>query len=127
MATTMKANPKWWKNDYESGWDRVKAAFKRDWEQTKHDFGGDAPDLNQDVDDTVAQAVGKRPIPPGNAPNFDDVEHDLRFGYAARQHYSGEFRDWNNQLEDRLRNDWGAEDWDLRRQYVRRGWDYGKV
>ena len=47
-ATARKYNdPTWWNRDYDSGWDRVKEAFRRDWDQTKHDFGGDEPDLNQ--------------------------------------------------------------------------------
>ena len=43
-ATKRYRNPNWWSKEYDSAWDRVKAAFRRDWEQTKHDFGGDAPD-----------------------------------------------------------------------------------
>jgi len=40
----------------------VRRALKRDAEQTKHDLtrGRKGRDLDQDVDDTVAQAVGKR-------------------------------------------------------------------
>ena len=57
-------NPKWWNKEHESGWSRVKAAFKRDWDQTKHDFGGAEPDTDQNIGDTVKQAAGKQPIPP---------------------------------------------------------------
>jgi hypothetical protein len=48
-------------------------ALERDVEQTKHDFsrGRKGTDLDQDVDDTVKQAVGKEPIPPKNVPNDD--------------------------------------------------------
>ena len=47
-------------------------AIKRDWEQTKHDFDKDkGRELNQDVDDTLGQAVGKKPIPPRDTPNLD--------------------------------------------------------
>ena len=45
-------------------------ALKRDWEQTKHDFNKDAgKELNQDVGDTVGQAIGTKPVPPPAVPN----------------------------------------------------------
>ena len=48
-------------------------AMKRDWEQTKHDFNKKSgEELNQDADDTVGQAVGKKPIPPPGVPNMED-------------------------------------------------------
>ena len=51
---------------------KSKEALKRDWEQTKHDFNKDkGKELNQDVGDTVGQAVGKKPIPPPNVPNSE--------------------------------------------------------
>ena len=56
-------NPTWWDDDYDSNWERVKMAVKRDWDQTKHDFGGDEPDTNQNIARTVNQAVGKETIP----------------------------------------------------------------
>ena len=40
--------------------DDAKEALERDWEQTKHDLPGmEGKDLDQDVDDTVKQAMGK--------------------------------------------------------------------
>ncbi len=52
---------------------KVKEALKRDWEQTKHDLGKKgAPDLNQDVGDTVKQATGGEPIPPRGVPTRED-------------------------------------------------------
>lgn len=123
-------NPQWWNKDMDSAWDRVKAAMRRDWDQTKHDFGGDEPDTDQDVDDTVAQAVGKQPIPPRGMPTYEDVEPAYRFGYGAHQKYSEQYTDWNDELETRLREDWrttgeSAEmDWDRMRPAIRRGWEY---
>lgn len=35
---TTKATPGWWTEKHTSNWDHVKAAFERDWEQTKADF-----------------------------------------------------------------------------------------
>ena len=64
MGTT-RFQPSWW-NEQQHGaaWKRVKEAMRRDWEQTKNDFTPGAPDLNQDVDDTIRQAAGKTPSPP---------------------------------------------------------------
>lgn len=53
--------------------ERAKQALKRDWEQTKHDFNGDAGrELNQDAGDTVKQSVGKTAVPPLDRPNHED-------------------------------------------------------
>ena len=52
-----KRNPKWWRTEYDSSWERVKAAFKRDWDQTKHDIGSRQPDTDQNVGDTGIPAV----------------------------------------------------------------------
>ena len=50
----------------------AKDALARDWEQTKHDLPGlEGKDLDQDVDDTVKQAVGSEEPPPANVPNKD--------------------------------------------------------
>jgi hypothetical protein len=52
------------------GTERAKEALERDWEQTKADLPGrEGTDLDQDVDDTVKQALGKEPIPPPGHPN----------------------------------------------------------
>ena len=73
--TEVRNNPRWWHDDHTTGWDRVKEALRRDWEQTKSDFTGGTKgkDLNQDVGDTVAQALGNQPIPPGNRANPPDA------------------------------------------------------
>jgi hypothetical protein len=123
-------DPSWWTPDHASAWERVKEAFRRDWEQTKHDLGGAEPDLVQDVDDTVKQAVGKQPIPPQNRPNFEDHEPAYRFGYGARRQYGNTYREWNDDLASRLQSDWKAtnpdpdEDWQQYQSAVRRGWEY---
>ena len=107
----------------------MKDAFKRDWEQTKHDFGGDEPDLDQNANDTVKQAVGSAPIP-HSQPNYEDLEPSYRFGYGAREHYGDEYPDWDDDLEARLRSDWEnanpdqRETWMQERAAIRRGWDY---
>jgi hypothetical protein len=127
MAMAARRNPKWWTREHDSAWERVKEAFQRDWEQTKHDFGGDEPDLDQDVDDTVGQAVGSRPIPPPGQPNFSEYEDAFRFGYGAQQHYGSRYSEWNEDLERELRRDFGDSDWDRCRPAIRHGWDYDKM
>ena len=124
----MQRNAKWWTKENDSGWERVKAAFKRDWDQTKHDFGADEPDTDQNVGNTVKQAAGKQPIPPRGQPTYEEVEDAYRFGYGARSHYRQQYANWDPQLEQRLEQDWretyNDRDWRRYRQLVRRGWDY---
>jgi hypothetical protein len=121
-------NAVWWSKDNDSAWDNVKGAFRRDWEQTKHDFGGNPPDLKQDVPDTVKQAAGKQIIPPPSQPNFEEHEPAFRFGYGARQHYGKDYPTWDNRLERTLQKDWspsGDEDnWNRYSNAVRRGYEY---
>ncbi|PWU19822.1 MAG: hypothetical protein C5B50_05180 [Verrucomicrobia bacterium] len=123
-----KRNPKWWGQEHDSAWDRVKAAFKRDWDQTRHDFGGDEPDTDQDVDDTVKQAAGKQPIPPRGTPTFEEFEDACRFGYGARRHYGKSFNAWDENLETTLKRDWSQtytdRDWLRHREAIHKGWDY---
>lgn len=74
--------------DHPSAWERVKAALRRDWEQTRNDLSGgkSGEDLNQDLDDTVAQAFGKEPVPGAHTPNPLDADelHD-KVVHAQRQ------------------------------------------
>jgi hypothetical protein len=127
MNVTQKRNPKWWNDTHESGWDRVKAAFKRDWDQTKHDLGGHEPDTDQNVNDTVKQAAGKQPIPPRGQPTYEEVEDAYRFGYGARDQYGKKYSRWDNQLESQLEQDWrdtySDREWKSHRDSIRRGWD----
>ena len=123
-------NPKWWSAENDSSWERTKAAFKRDWDQTKHDMGGDEPDTDQDVNNTVKQAAGKEAIPPRGVPTYEDVEPAYRFGYGARSYYGGKYPEWNDELEARLQADWRdtnpsrTKNWDEDAAAIRHGWDY---
>ena len=113
----MRSRPEWYRNEHDSAWERVKAAFKNDWEQTKHDFGSkSARDLDQDVDDTVKQAAGSDDA-------FENHEQAFRFGYAAQQHYRKDHPTWNDDLDRQLRTDYGA-DYDRDRQHIRRAYEY---
>ena len=136
MNKKMK-DPAWWSEDYSSAWDRVKAAFKRDWEQTKHDLAHRGRDLDQDVPDTVKQAVGAEPIPPAGRPNpkphedeWDRVEAGTRFGFGARGRFASEGDEWNEHVETKLRDEWDklgtSERWEQARAGVRSGWERAK-
>ena len=129
--------PKWWNQEHDSAWDRVKDAMKRDWEQTKSDLTGGRKgrDLDQDVDDTVKQAAGKQSIPPTtmkNPPDIDDkdwkrVEDDYRYGVGARKQYGTSHREWDDRLEGKLKDEWtdlkSGRTWDEVKASVRRGWE----
>lgn len=117
MEESYSGAPAWWNDEHTGRWDRVKAAFRRDWEQTKNDFGSDsARDLQQSASDTFQQATGKQPLP-----GFDQIEPALRYGYGAQAHYGT--KDWDSATETRLRADYPG-DYDRDREYVRRGYEY---
>ena len=107
----------------------------RDWKQTKHDFGADEPDLNQEVGDTVGQATGNQEIPPANVKTRADSQNHVyndndesayRYAYAASRHFDGD-EGWDDRTESAWRDEWGDEtDWQCRRDAVQRGWCYGK-
>jgi len=130
MATKTRQDPTWWTDEHASAWDRIKAAFQRDWEQTKHDIGAGGADLDQDVHETIGQAAGTQRVPPGNQPNFDEDEPAARFGYGARRQYGRTYTEWDDRLEARLKEDWESvkdrsrAGWENARRAVRRGWEY---
>jgi hypothetical protein len=98
-------------------WERVKGAFRNDWEQTKNDFGSrSARDLNQDVDDTVKQAAGADDA-------FENREQAFQFGHAAQRQYRSQHASWNDDLDKTLRNDYGS-DYDRDRSYIRHAYEY---
>ena len=113
----MNNRPSWYTNEVDSGWNRVKAAFANDWEQTKHDFGSkSARDLNQDVPDTVKQATGSEDP-------FSKHEDAFRFGYAANRNYRKQYPTWSADLDNRLRQDYGSE-YERDRDYIRHAYEY---
>jgi hypothetical protein len=115
--TTMMNKPSWYTDEYDTGWNRVKTAFANDWEQTKHDLGSKtARDLNQNANDTVKQAAGTEDT-------FQRHEPAFRFGYAAQRNYQSKYPKWNNDLEGRLRTDYG-NDFDRDRDSIRRAYEY---
>lgn len=123
-------NPNWWTQENDSAWERTKAAFKRDWDQTKHDLGGHEPDTNQKIGNTTRQASGKEAIPSRGMPTYEEVEPAYRYGFGARSQYEDEYPEWDDELEDRLRGEWEEiapsrnQTWMQDRAIIRRGWDY---
>ena len=129
--------PMWWSRAHLSGWERVKEAVRRDWQQTKHDLylkGGH--ELNQTLRDTVRQAIGRESIPSNDRPNpprtmgeWEDIERAIRFGYSARGHYGPLYPIWSSELEAHLSRDWdrtenGArQPFDDARGWVRKGYE----
>jgi hypothetical protein len=119
--------PQWWTEEHTSGWERVKTAFRRDWEQTKADFSSKhGAELGQNAADTVKQAVGAEPaVPPAKIGDWNKAEPAARFGYGARSFYKG--KDYDS-IESSLEKDWGAINQDAKwadvRDDVRAGWDY---
>lgn len=134
MATMEQVRPAWYTEEDDTAWNRIKEAFQRDWRQTKHDFGGNEPNLNQQVGDTLSQAAGSKPIPPANSqtphPNdlaySEDHEHAYKYGYAAYRHY-GKNCQWSDKTEAQLRRDWTDDgEWKRECHAIRRGWDYAE-
>lgn len=125
---TNSYNAVWWSKDNDSAWDNVRDAFLRDWDQTKHDFGGNTPDLKQNVPDTVKQAVGNQIIPPSHQSNFEEHEPAIRFGYGARLHYGKDFPAWDDRLESTLQKDWSTSvdkaTWNRHIKAIRHGFEF---
>jgi hypothetical protein len=122
-------NPKWWNDEHESSWQRAKEALRRDWDQTKHDLGADEPNINQKAKNTVKQTTSNEAIPPRHQPVYEEVEPANRFGFGARSEYSEKYPEWNDELENRLKNDWTSvggkkENWNKDRDAIRHGWDH---
>ena len=112
----------WWAPEHTSSWDRVKTAFRRDWEQTKARVGAAPPPPGgQGVGDTLAQITGKQEFVVGN---FESDEPAFRYGYGAAHHYRD--RDWGPGMEQELRSNYGGLWDDDARDRVRSGWEYAR-
>jgi hypothetical protein len=128
QTTYSHKNPEWWTEENESSWERVKQAMRRDWDQTKHDFGGSEPDTNQKIGNTARQASGKEAIPPRGQLTYEELEPAYRFGHGARANYRDEYAEWDDELEQQLRSEWETlapeRKWSQDRAAIRYGWDY---
>lgn len=122
--------PEWWGELHTSGWDRVKAAFERDWVQTRADLGlGGGAELGQSVTHTFKQAVGREIVPPllEHEPlAWDDARHALRFGYGAGLTCEDCDDPPSSFTIGRLANEWNglgtSIEWELARPLVLRGY-----
>ncbi len=56
-------------------------------------------------------------------------EEAYRYGAGARQHYGIAYREWDERIEAKLRDEWAdlatGRSWDEAKGAVRRGWDRG--
>jgi len=128
--------PPFWKEEqFSSSWERVKTAMMRDWEQTRHDMHAGGHELRQNIGDTVNQARGKEAVPANDGLNPAKVVDTLRadeipfgYGYGARTQYGTQYKEWNNDLEQKLRMDWeggkAPTQWDEVKDKVKYGFDY---
>jgi hypothetical protein len=122
--------PGWWSEHYDSRWNRVKGALRRDWEQTKSDVAGRGHYLNQSAGDTVRQAAGRQVIPfedmptDRTLPDWLELEDAIRYGHAARQRYPDRPFD---EIAPTLEREWHAMHthllWERARIGVRFGWN----
>jgi|RhiMethySRZTD1v2_1073278.scaffolds.fasta_scaffold587264_1 hypothetical protein len=123
-----RANPRWWNKDHDSAWERIKAALRADWEQTKADFSKKhGKDTDQDAGDTLKQMAGKEPPP--RMYDWDREEPAMRYGYGSSGHYRDD-HDWDDRVEAKLSQEWNdlksGRTWDEVKGSVRRGWDWGR-
>lgn len=132
--------PTWWDDTHMSAWDRVREAMKRDWEQTKHDFGMKSGHyLHQSAEDTVKQVNGTERIPAPEQPNpptvwgdWNDIELPVGYGYSAqaRARASGAPSPWNSDVDAALRLEWetgpvrSERPWNEVQRFVRHGYEY---
>ena len=124
-------DPKWWSQENEAAWERVRPAMKREWDETEHDVETSGnPDTNSISSHMARQARGKQATLPQNQLTYEEMEPAYRFGYGARLAYRAEYPQWDDLLERRLREDWRILDparnhrWEKFRDAVRFGWDF---
>lgn len=113
----------WWAPEHTSGWERVKTAFHKDWQQTKAHVGvAGAPPEEQRVGDTLAEMSG-RSDSTSNSSSFEAQEPAFRYGYGAAHYYRD--REWDPQLERELQSNYGGL-WDPAQESIRGGWNYAR-
>jgi hypothetical protein len=89
--------------------------------------------LNQTAGNTIAQAVGKQPMPAPTQPNpgrgreeWKHAEPAVRYGYGARAQYT-EHSNWDDKVERKLETEWNdlktGRTWDDARDSIRHGWE----
>jgi hypothetical protein len=123
--------PRFWTDEQQSAWDRVKDAFERDWLQTRSDLHLGGADLGQSAKDTVKQAAGKEPVATTaeGSLGWEHARHAIRLGHGAATFWT-EDDCWCDTLETRLRDEWNDLDtsieWTEARPLVKHGWELGR-
>src|ERR1700722_1594192 len=109
MATT-RTNPSWWKDEHETGWQRIKHLVQDEWKKLKA-----APNTS----DLPPKSTGST--------GWRSAEPAMRFGFGAGLHYAaGKGQDWQG-AEPQLQKDWEAlgsgREWQHARADVKHGWE----
>jgi hypothetical protein len=124
--------PGWWTAAHAITWENVKDALHRDWDQTRRDLDLGGHELNQNMHNTLAQAVGAEAAPAIDVANppvvigrWEDAETAIGFGYAARTHYGDRYPAWDLELSRQLAKDWKSESmpWKTSEIYIHHGYD----
>jgi hypothetical protein len=130
-SSTDSPLPRFWTDEQQSAWDRVKEALYRDWLQTKADFKAGGLDLDQSAADTVKQAAGKQALPgaSANGLGWERARHAIRLGHGAATYWPDDTK-WNDDLETRVRAEWEALGtglgWEAAGPLVKHGWKIGR-
>lgn len=107
MANNPPTNPRWWNNDYDTSWKSARDTVRRDWSTSG------------------TSGVSGTPGTSG-APDWDEYEPGVRYGYGAARQYSTNAQ-WDDKLEAKLKEEWNdlksGRTWDEMKNAVRRGWD----
>ena len=115
--------PAWWNPTHASTWDNVKESLRRDWEQTQHDLSGGrfGQDLNQNVDDTLGQMVGSRPIPPADVANPLDgpeLRQTVSRAQAQMRDLEQDYEEGATDTAEVFARDWSSSEAPLRFGYL---------
>ena len=92
--------------EVEGLWERVKAALRRDWEQTRGDLGLPGPYLGQNAGDTLRQMQGVEEIPAGDEPTLHESDladaelEAIKVGFIARKERPQDA--WSDELASEL-------------------------
>jgi hypothetical protein len=130
-ALSMKM-PSWWTAERDNEWQQAREALRRDWDQTRHDLHLGGHELNQTIENTLAQAAGAESMPAIDVANppkvigtWEDAEVAIGFGYAARTCFGHLHASWNPELERMLAKEWSSESmpWKTAEILVHHGYD----
>lgn len=138
--TPVMHDPPWWTERDGTAWDRVKGAFRREWEGRKGDTSRSpapeasaaerTPDGAREITgnykaswDWLTETSARRERADAT---WQRAEEEGRFGYTAHVRRPGE--GWNSDIEAWLCAEWEALNtgraWSQAQQGIRRGWDF---